>query len=93
MWEDALSDVRATVDIGSDRLYALLPRGHQKTLRAVAGSGSIYGTAAGVLELSPGTAKAAADALIGNGFLVRRDDRLTVVDPMLADWIRRRFAV
>ena len=92
-WEDALSDVRATVDIGSDRLYALLPRGHQKTLRAVAASGSIYGTAAGVLELSPGTAKAAADALIGNGFLVRRDHHLTVVDPMLADWIRRRFAV
>ncbi len=90
-WEEATADVRATVDIGSDRLYALLPRGHQKTLRAVATSGSIYGTAAGVLELSPGTAKAAADALTGNGFLVRRDDQLTVVDPLLADWIRRRF--
>ena len=92
-WEEAIADVRATVDIGSDRLFALLPRGHQKTLRAVATSGSIYGSVAGVLELSPGTAKAAADTLMGNGFLVRRDDHLTVVDPLLADWIRRRFPV
>ena len=30
---------------------------------------------------------------MGNGFLVRRDDHLTVVDPLLADWIRRRFPV
>ena len=92
-WEEALANVRASVDIGSDRLYALLPRGHQKTLRAVASGGSIYGTSAGVLELSPGTAKAAADALLGNGYLVHRGNRLAVVDPMLADWIRRRFPI
>ncbi len=38
-------------------------------------------------------ALAAADALVGNGHLVRRDERLAVVDPLLADWIRRRFPV
>jgi hypothetical protein len=35
------------------------------------------------------------EALIGNGYVVRRDDdgRLRIVYPMLADWIRRRFPV
>jgi hypothetical protein len=92
-WEEALADVRANVDNGSERLFALLPAGHQKTLRAVASGGSVYGTAADVVDLAPGTAKAAVDALLGNGYLARRSDRLTVVDPLLADWIRRRFAV
>ena len=92
-WEEALADVRANVDNGSERLFALLPAGHQKTLRAVASGGSVYGTAADVVDLAPGTAKAAVDALLGNGYLTRRGDRLTVVDPLLADWIRRRFAV
>lgn len=92
-WEEALADVRTTVDNGSERLFALLPSGHQKTLRAVASGGSAYGTAARVVDLAPGTAKAAVDALVGNGYVVKREGRLVVVDPLLADWIRRRFPV
>jgi uncharacterized protein len=92
-WEEAVAAVRANVDNGSERLYALLPPGHQRTLRAVASGGSVYGTAADVLDLAPGTARAAVEALVGNGYLVRRDGRLAVVDPLLADWIRRRFPV
>jgi hypothetical protein len=90
-WEEAQANVRANVDGGSERLYALMPPGHQKTLRAVASGGSVYGKAAEVLELSPGTANAAVDALLGSGYLARRDGHLVVVDPLLADWIRRRF--
>jgi hypothetical protein len=94
-WEEALADVRRNVDNGSDRLFTLLPVGHQKTLRVIASGGSVHGTAADVFELASGTATAAVDALIGNGYVVRRDDdgRLRIVDPMLADWIRRRFPV
>jgi uncharacterized protein len=92
-WEDALATVRASVDNGSERLYALLPPGHQKTLRVVGSGGSIYGTAADVLDLAPGTAKAAVEALVGNGFLARTDGRLSIIDPLLADWLRRRFPV
>jgi hypothetical protein len=92
-WEEALAAVRANVDNGSERLYALLPAGHQKSLRALAAGGSIYGTAADILDLSPGTARAAVDALIGNGYLARRDGRVVVIDPLFADWIRRRFPV
>jgi len=91
VWENGLAAVRATVDMASERMYSLLPAGQQKTLRTISGGGSMYGTAASVLELAPGTAQAAAEALTGNGFLTRRDDQLVVVDPLFADWIRRRF--
>ncbi len=90
-WEEALASVRASVDNGSERLYALLPAGHQRTLRVVAGGGSLYGIAAEMVDLAPGTAAAAVEALIGNGAIARRGDRLEVVDPLFADWIRRRF--
>lgn len=90
-WEAALHNVRANVDAGSERLYALLPAGHRKTLRVIAAGGSIYGTAADAVDLAPGTAKAAVDALIGNGFLAHGEGDVFIVDPLLADWLVRRF--
>ena len=92
-WEETLATVRDAVDGGSERLYELLPPGHQKTLRVLAAGGSVYGTAAEVLELSAGTARAAVEALTGNGYLAKQGDRVRVVDPLFADWIRRRFPV
>ncbi|MBX7068893.1 MAG: ATP-binding protein [Microthrixaceae bacterium] len=92
-WATALSDTRAAVAAGSERLFALLPTGHQKVLRAVASGGSPYGTAGDVLSLSAGTARAGIEALVGNGYLTRRNDRLVVVDPLFADWLRSRFPV
>lgn len=90
-WDAALEAVRASVDSGSERLYALLPAGHQKTLRVIAAGGSVYGSAADAVGLPPGTAKAATDALTGSGFLMRTDSKLEMVDPLLADWLRRRL--
>lgn len=89
-WEAALAEVRASVDNGSERLFALLPSGQQRTLRVVASGGSVFGTAADVVDLAPGTAQSAVAALLGSGYL-RRDDGLKVVDPLFADWLRRRF--
>lgn len=91
VWADALASVRANVDGGCERLYTLFPAGHQKVLRVLAVGGSVYGRAAEVLELSPGTANAAVETLTGAGQLVRRGARDVIVDPLLADWIRRRF--
>ena len=93
VWEAALAAVRATVDLGSERLHELLPAGHQKVLRVVAGGGRIYGTAAQVLDLAPGTATGAVRALVGNGYLADREGSLQVVDPLFADWVRRRFPI
>lgn len=90
-WEHALAAVRASVDAGSEHIYSLLPAGQQKTLRAVASGGSIFGAAASMVDLPPGTARDAAETLVGNGFLHRSQPGLSVVDPLLADWLRRRF--
>ena len=92
-WAAAIEDVRITVASGLERLYTMLPAGHQKTLRAVATGGRVYGRTAEVLELSPGTATAAVDHLLGDGTLVKRNGRLAIVDPLYADWIRRRFPI
>ncbi len=91
-WDEALRAVRASVDSGTERLFELLPGGHQRVLRAVASGGSPFGTAGDALSLAAGTARAGVEALLGSGYLVRDDDqRLKVVDPLLADWVRRRF--
>lgn len=92
-WSAALADVRASVDSGSERLFAFLSAGRQRVLRVVASGGSVYGTAADVVDLGPGSAQKAVAALIDDGDLVRRGQRLTVVDPLFADWLRRRFPV
>ena len=90
-WAAALSDVSESVESGFERIYAMLPAGHQRTLRAIATSGSIYGRAAQTLGLAPGTAKAATDSLAASGHLRIRDGSLQIVDPLLDDWLRRRF--
>ena len=92
-WVEAHQAVRASVDDASERFFTLFPTGHQKVLRIVAGGGSVFGTAAGSLSLAPGTAQAGLDALTGSADIARRDGRLVVVDPLFADWIRRRFPV
>ena len=46
-----------------------------------------------LLDLSTGTGRDAAIKLVGNGILHRRHDQLALVDPLLADWLRRRFAI
>ena len=92
-WGQALAAVRASVDAGSERLYALLPTGQQKTMRAIVGGGSPFGTAADVLELPAGTATGAIASLTDLGYLTRMKGKLLVVDPLFADWLRRRFPV
>jgi uncharacterized protein len=91
-WEAALADVRASVDSGFERLFSLLPPGQQKTIRVLAVGGSVYGTAGRAVDLPAGTATAAVAALVGNGFLARSaENELVIVDPLLGDWLRRRF--
>lgn len=91
LWEEALAAVRQAENGSSERLYELVPPGQQKVLRVVASGGSVYGTAADAHGLSPGTATAGVRALTGNGYLADRAGRLRLVDPLFADWLRRRF--
>lgn len=92
-WSTALAEVRRSTAEGMERLYSGFERGERSVLRAVARGGSIYGTEAGLLDLSTGTATHARRALLDSGDLVDTDDGLRVVDPLLADWLRQRFPI
>jgi len=90
-WEATLHIVRADVAAGLERLYAELPTGQQKVMRALATSGTLYGAASRNLDLANGTATAARAALLDHGHVRSEDGKATIVDPLFADWIRHRF--
>ncbi|MGH9152510.1 MAG: AAA family ATPase [Acidimicrobiales bacterium] len=92
-WSAALAEVRQAAAEGMERLYSGFERGERSVLRAVARGGSIYGTEAGLLELSTGTATHARRSLLDSGDLADTDAGLVVVDPLLADWLRERFPI
>lgn len=90
-WSAGLETVRAGADDGMERLFSGLAAGERAVLRSVARSGSVYGSEARLLDLSAGTAAHARGALLERGDLVSTPAGLQVVDPVLADWLRRRF--
>lgn len=92
-WATALTEVRRAVADGMERLYSGFEGGERAVLRAVARSGSIYGAEAELLDLSSGTATHARQTLLDSGDLAASESGVVVVDPLLADWLRRRFPI
>lgn len=90
-WLATLDTVRAATADGNERLYSSLQGGEQGVLRVLAGGGSVFGTAAKVLDLHTGTAQNARKRLVERGHVIVEAGRYSVVDPVFADWIRRRF--
>lgn len=90
-WAAAVAEVRRASADGMERLYSGFEGGERDVLRAVARSGSIYGTEAGLLDLSTGAATHARQTLLNSGDLAETLGRLRVVDPLLDDWLRLRF--
>jgi hypothetical protein len=84
-WPDALAAVRRSIAPGLEVLFSTFSHAEQVVLRALATHRPLFG---GTLELfgaSSGAVQAARDRLVANGTLTRD---LTIVDPLLADWIR-----
>jgi hypothetical protein len=92
-WAEALDEVRGAADEGLERLFSGYGRGEGDVLRAVARSGSVYGAEADLLDLAKGSATHARRTLLDRGELAETPTGLVVVDPVLADWLRRRFPV
>jgi hypothetical protein len=76
-----------------ERLYSQFTPGERSVLRAIAQSGTIYGAEADLLDLSKGTATHARGTLLDKGELAEDDGGVHLVDPLLRDWIRRRFPI
>ena len=91
VWEEALLRCReATADANETR-FASLPPADQAVLRLIASGEALFGRGAELLSLSRSSAQAARRRLLDRGQIAERDKRLEVVDPVFADWIRRRF--
>lgn len=91
VWEHAVAEVRAGAVHANEAIYARYEGGEKSVLRLLAAGQRLFGAAAEVLAVTPGAAQHARDTLLAAGDVIDAKGRLTVVDPVLADWIRHRF--
>lgn len=91
-WATALATLRAETDLANEAIFSGFATSEKAVLRLLAGGESLFGTAAELLGVSSGSAQNARDNLVASGDLTVTDDRPRVVDPLLADWVKRRFA-
>lgn len=93
VWEDALTAVRTSTDLANETVYSSFVAGEKMVLRLVASQHSLFGAGAELIGLASGTAQHARDSLLAAGDIVKNTNALSLVDPVLADWIRRRLPV
>lgn len=91
LWGIALDHVRAQTDLSNEALFSHSQSNDQKVLRLVSNGEPIFGSASAVIGLAPGSGQSSRDRLVDNGEIMRAGSAWRVVDPVYADWIRRRF--
>jgi hypothetical protein len=91
LWGIALNDVRAQTEPAFESMFSRSSASDQKSLRLLANGEPFFGSAALFVDLSAGAGQASRDRLVEFGEIVRVGKRWQLVDPLYADWIRRRF--
>lgn len=91
LWGLALDHVRRQTDLANETLFAHSQSNDQKLLRLVSNGEPIFGAAAAVIGLTAGSGQSSRDRLVDQGEIMRAGSTWRVVDPVYADWIRRRF--
>ncbi len=86
-----IDGVLAAGSAGMERLFSSMSTGEQLVLRAAAHGDSIFGPLAKSLGQSNGKAQHARATLLDRGQLQRSGNDLTIIDPVLAEWVRRTF--
>ncbi|MFW2380872.1 MAG: hypothetical protein ACN4GZ_03865 [Acidimicrobiales bacterium] len=89
-WGEGLQQVRASTGPTIEMLFSSFTGAEQSVLRALAGNRPMFGGSLDLFGSSSGGVAAARDRLVANGTLDRDQ---AIVDPLLADWIRTRFAL
>lgn len=93
VWSSALERCRQATLESHETRFAGESSADQAVLRIVAGDEALFGRHADVLSLSRSSAQQGRHRLLDRGHLEPRGDRLHVVDPLYADWIRTRFPI
>jgi hypothetical protein len=90
-WAAALALLRDETHLACEAVFSSLSAAEQATMRLLAHGDPLFGTMAETLGLSTGSARHATDALVAAGDVLESDGHRSIVDPVLDDWIRRRF--
>jgi uncharacterized protein len=93
VWEDALDAARTASAESNETLVASLSRSEQAVLRVLASGGSIWGRSAELAGLNPSPARGALEKLRVVGHVVTEDGTHRLVDPVLADWLKRTLPI
>lgn len=91
VWEQAVTAVRAGTDLACETVFSGFANSEKTVLRLLASGEGLFGSAAGLLTLSRSSAQNARDNLLAAGDIIGTPEGLTVTDPVLADWVRRRL--
>ena len=90
VWPSALDAVRQATSSEHETRFAELPKAEQAVLRLAANKEPMYGNAARLLRLAPSSAQRAMKRLVDLGVLSQDG---AMIDPLLRDWIVRRFGL
>jgi len=93
LWGEALTDARAQTERAHESMFSRSSASDQKALRLIANGEPLFGSAASLIDLSAGAGQSSRDRLVDFGEIARVAQRWRVVDPIYADWIRRRFGM
>jgi len=88
-----LADIRAGTDLANETVFSGFVAGEKMVLRLLAARHSLFGSAAELIGLASGTAQHARANLLDSGDVVKVGAGYSLVDPVLADWIRRRLPI
>lgn len=91
VWETALAAVRANTDLANESVYSGFGSSEKTVLRLLASNESLFGASAELLGLSAGSAQNAREKLLASGDITEDKGQLVLVDPLFADWMRRRL--
>lgn len=91
-WPEALARTRETTDPSHEIRFSSESPADQAVLRLVARRSGLFGREAARLGLSRSSAQNSRNNLVASGQVVDRAGQLDVVDPLYADWVRRRFS-
>ncbi len=92
VWDAALASVRSRVSPGMRDFFGVLSGTQQSVLRAVVRTGAPFAASEGRFhDLSNSSITIARDALVDAGHLLVGDDRTSLADPLLADWVEREL--
>ncbi|MEP7112419.1 MAG: ATP-binding protein [Ilumatobacteraceae bacterium] len=93
VWEVALERCRVQTADSHETRFSGLPPADQAVMRLAASDGVLFGRDAELLSLSRSSAQHARQHLVEQGQIAVGGGGVVVVDPLYADWIRRRFTI